>query len=97
MTDYLTVDVGDVLRLQTEIEKLGVDTDPSTLALAIRYPNGGGTSYTYAGGDVTKGTTGVYYYDLAVNQAGTWRYGWTSVGSADAYESRLFYARRQPV
>lgn len=61
----------------------GTATDPTTVTLTVTDPNGAATSYTYAGGTVTRTGTGVYTRDVACATAGEWSYQWigTGVGS----------------
>jgi len=60
----------------------GTPTDPTTITLAVTDPLGVTTSYTYAGGTVTRAGTGVYTKDIACATAGTWSYVWTGTGAA---------------
>jgi hypothetical protein len=57
-------------------------TDPSTVSLAVTDPLGATTTYTYAGGTVSKTTTGIYTKDVACSSAGEWSYKWTGTGTA---------------
>lgn len=60
----------------------GTATDPTTVSLAITTPSGTTTTYTYAGGTLTKSATGVYTKDVACTEDGTWKYVWTGTGAA---------------
>lgn len=56
-------------------------TDPSTVTLQVENPAGTVTSYTYAGGTVSKNSTGVFYKDVALDAAGEWGYRWVGTGA----------------
>lgn len=62
----------------------GTLTDPTTVSLLIRTPDGVQTTYTFAGGDITKDATGQYHYDITPTTTGkhTWR--WVGTGAAHA-------------
>lgn len=60
----------------------GVATDPTAISLAVTDPLGVTTTYTYAGGTITKSSTGVYTKDIACATPGTWSYVWTGTGTA---------------
>jgi len=65
--------------------------DPSTITFKYRKPGGGAiTTVTYAGGGVTRSSTGVYYVDLSPtdDEHGIWTFRWSSTGTpATATES----------
>jgi hypothetical protein len=48
----------------------GANTDPTTITLKIKQDAGSVTTLTYAGAQVSKSSTGVYYYDIDTT-------GWT--------------------
>jgi hypothetical protein len=62
----------------------GTPTDPSTITLTVQDPSGNQDSYTYAGGQVTKSGTGVYYKDVSVDEAGLWAFKWAGTGTVAA-------------
>jgi len=66
------LNVGDVVRLRSVFTVLDVNTDPTTITLEVQSPSGTTTSYTYAGAQITREGTGIYYYNLSVNEAGWW-------------------------
>lgn len=95
-------DIGDTVRLYSAFRAAtfsvaaGVPsatyalTDPSTVTLLIETPAGVQTTYTYAGGTVTKDSTGVFYRDLALAASGQWIIRWTGTGAvASAGESTI--------
>lgn len=60
----------------------GVATDPTTVSLDVTDPTGSTTTYTYAGGQITKVSTGKYTKDIASSADGEWQYVWTGTGPA---------------
>lgn len=69
--------------------------DPTTVTLLVQEPDGTQTPYTYGGGGVSKHSTGVFYRDLPLTAAGTWRLRWAGTGAAAAAEETLFLVREQ--
>jgi hypothetical protein len=59
-----------------------VPTDPTTISLTVTTPAQVPTTYTHAGGTITKSSTGVYTKDIACTEDGTWTYEWTGTGAA---------------
>ena len=59
-----------------------VPTDPTTVTLTVTDPAGASTSYTYAGGTLTRTGTGAYAKDVACATAGRWEAVWTGTGTA---------------
>lgn len=74
----------DQVRLRATFTRLGALADPTAVTVTVKDPAGTKTVYTYAGSQIVKDSTGVYHYDLTVNQAGTWTYRWRSTGVAQA-------------
>ena len=65
-------------------------TDPTTVTLLVETPAGVQTSYTYAAGEVTKDSTGVFYRTVTLNASGQWIIRWTGTGAvASAGESTI--------
>lgn len=52
---------------------------PTTVTLTVINPVGQKTVLT--GSDLTGNGTGAYYYDLAIDTLGVWRYRWTGTGA----------------
>ena len=70
-------DTGDVVRITNTFTNFaGAGTNPSTVVLTIRTP---------AGVDSTPATvsdgSGVYRYDLTLNEEGDWYYRWQGTGA----------------
>lgn len=83
--------VGDTVRIARTFTVDGSPVDPATITLVVTDPSGNveGT-YTYAGGSITKLSTGSYYKDLAVDEAGKWSCKWTSTGTGADVAVRTF-------
>jgi len=60
----------------------GTATDPTTVSVVVTDPTGASTTYTYAGGTVTRTAAGVYTLDVACPTAGRWVAVWTGTGTA---------------
>ena len=89
--------VGTTIRVTGTFRNIAGDlADPSTITFKYRKPGGGAaTTVTYAGGGVTKSSTGVYYVDLSTtdDEHGIWSYRWSSTGTpATATESTFAVA-----
>lgn len=80
------LNVGDVVRLRSVFTVLDVNTDPTTITLEVQSPSGTTTSYTYADEEITREGTGIYYYNLSVNEAGWWVYQWTGTGTVEVVQ-----------
>ena len=74
--------VGSVARLSIVIQVASVDTDPTALSLLVEDPSLSVATYTYAGADITKDSTGNYHYDLSLDEAGEWQARWIGTGTA---------------
>jgi hypothetical protein len=75
-------DSSELATLTNTFTVAGVATDPSTVSLIVTDPTGSSTTYTFAGGTVTKVSTGKYSKDVACATAGTWAYEWVGTGTA---------------
>jgi hypothetical protein len=73
---------GDLVRITCTFTNLStVNTDPTTVTLSVLPPSGTLATYTYAGGDITKSATGIFYYDLSLTAVGVWKYRWVGTGT----------------
>ncbi len=70
--------------------------DPATVTLTITDPSGARVTYTYAGSEVTKDSTGVYYRDIPLVLPGEWSIRWTGTGAV-AVTTRSTVRVRNPV
>lgn len=87
------INVGDLQRIEaTNITNAaGAVTDPTTLTLKVKYPDGTSDTYTF-GVDViiVKDSVGNYHADVPIDQAGRWAYSWTGTGAATFAEGGRF-------
>jgi hypothetical protein len=65
----------------------GTATDPTTVSLLVEKPDKTQTTYTYAGGTITKGSTGNYSKQVTLDAVGIWRFVWTGTGACSASDS----------
>ena len=89
-----TYDNGDTVRFSAAFADVdGAAADPTTVSFRLRSPSAT-TTYTYAGGDITKDSTGNYHIDVNLNASGSWYARWVSTGTpALADESSIFVRR----
>lgn len=60
----------------------GVVTDPTTITLTVKEPDGTATIYQYSGNPALfKETTGRYYRDVLLDAPGLWTYRLLGVGT----------------
>ena len=78
------------VRMSVAFTVLGSLTDPTTVALTVKDPNGTKTTYTYAASQVLKDSIGSYHFDVTPTISGSWFYGWQSTGTAAA-DSEAFF------
>src|SRR5687768_7463363 len=95
--------IGDIhpvsINIQTLVNRVLTDTDPTTLTLHVRTPDGTYTSSVYlAGGQtytIVKDSTGDYHADIPITMAGVWWYEWVSTGPGAGAEERAFRVPEQ--
>jgi hypothetical protein len=87
--------VGDALTLTAAFRASDVLTDPTTIALEVQDPSGNTASYTYAGAEITKNSTGTYSKQITFDEAGWWVYEWAATGTVVAVEGNKIYVRPQ--
>lgn len=68
-------------------------TDPSTVTLKHKLPDGTINSYTYAGGTVTKDSTGIYSKNLSLADDGEHFYRFVGTGTVETAEEKRFTVR----
>jgi len=76
--------VGQSKLLKSTFTVLGVATDPTSITLDIINPANEQVNYTYAGGDLTKDSTGTYERNVTFDSQGTWRWRWAGTGACTA-------------
>ena len=80
-----TIYINQAVRIYARFEQEGVLTDPTEVTLKVQDPSLNDATYTYvAGSDITKASTGVFYYDLTIDEAGTWYYQYYGTGAVIA-------------
>lgn len=80
------IDVGDAVTIEaTFTDEDGVATNPATLNLDLRAPDG--TTTSYAIGALTNDAVGAFSYTFTPNAAGVWRHTWTASGGVTAVET----------
>jgi hypothetical protein len=89
-----TYDKGDAVRLKATFTVSSVVTDPTTVTLKVKDSDGTISTYTYAGGTITKLSTGIYYKDVTVSNDGIWYYRFEGTGSCIAAGENSFEVRR---
>lgn len=90
------IDVGDLVRIQvTFLDMDGVARDPATVTLRVRKPSG--TVVTVSNVQHPTPGSGVYYADVVLDEAGVWRYEWSSTGDPTVVEGGEFYVYRSRV
>ena len=86
--------VGALVRISAAFtDTNGAAADPTavTLLVKLRYVIGATeTTYTYAGGTVTKSGTGAYYVDFTPTTEGIWDYRWVGTGAIQAADENAF-------
>lgn len=67
-------EIGQSVRVTARYIQNNVLTDPSEATIMNRDPSGNEASQVYNGGagNVVKLATGIYYYDLTLDEEGTW-------------------------
>ena len=97
MSDKL-YDPGTCIRLSVVFEVDGVETDPTTVSLKVRKPDGTTTTYTYPA-TITKDSAGRYHKDItpAAGEQGRWFYQCIGTGTAAATGERSFRVREQVI
>jgi len=87
-------DVGDRVRLTGTFTASGSPVDPTTVTLYYQDPSGNDTIKTYALGQLTKVSTGVYRFDLDIDEAGKWYYRFAGTGACVTASESHFNVRK---
>ena len=74
-------DIGDKVRLSVTFTVDGVAADPTDVACKYQDPSGNEVEKTFLAGDVTRSGTGIYYYDVTIDESGTWFYRFEATGN----------------
>ena len=87
-------DVGDSIRLDALFTVTGIAIDPTIIELDVRDPSGNTLSYSYAGGTVSRETTGKYFRDIFVGDSGQWWYRYFGTGTVITADEKYFIVDR---
>lgn len=92
-------DQGSVVRMAGSFANgAGTPTDPTFVQLSYELPDLSEVVLVYGiDAQIVRSATGVYYADIAVNQAGNWRYRWYGEGGIQAANDELFCVRGSPL
>lgn len=72
-----------VLTISTTFKVGATLTDPSTITLTVRKPDGTSTVYVYnTDVELVKDSTGTYHLDVTTPTSGVWSWHWKSTGAA---------------
>ncbi len=85
----------DLTSVGVGIHAVGTLTDPTTVTFSITEPNG--TQTTYVNGtdaEAVKDSTGVYYVDWTITQAGRHYWKWAGAGTVITAEEESFTVRK---
>lgn len=87
-----TYNCGDVVTVTATFrDGSGALVDPTSVLFAYTDPSGNVTTLTYGiDAELNRSSTGVYYAQIATDEAGTWSYTWTSTGDGAGSESDYF-------
>ncbi len=77
-------DIGDVARVTCTFTVGIVNTDPTTVTLEVKTPTNVVTSYTWAGGTVTRSAAGIFYKDISLTMSGEWFYRFEGAGAVES-------------
>lgn len=93
------IDIGDQVRMRvqfTDPNNVDAAIDPTTVTLKHKDPSGNVTTLVYGTDvEVIKESTGTYYADITIDEAGQWSYKWFGTGAAVAAEEEGFYVHEQ--
>lgn len=90
--------VGDLLRLKATFTDVdGAVADPTTVAVTVLTPGGTETEWTCAGGDLTRVSTGIYYYDFSVTESGKHYFTWSAGGAYVASDQGAFQVAKSAI
>jgi hypothetical protein len=87
-----TYDVGDLVKVSVLFTDVNDEpADPATVSLAFSDPSGNSLTYDYGSDpEVVKNSTGSYYVELSIDEAGDWFYRWYSTGAGQGSEQSQF-------
>lgn len=88
-------EIGQLIALSARFfNKRGKNTDPATVTLKVKAPDGTVSTYTYANGEVVRDEQGVYHRNVTVDAAGKWSYRFVATGGGQAAGEKTFIVAR---
>lgn len=89
---------GAILHLETTFAVDGILTDPSSVVLTVRAPDGTSEAYSYgSGGTIVRDSTGTYHADVPAPIAGGWAWEWESTGAAAGEDHGMHWIERSTI
>ena len=86
--------VGTLVRVSVTFKVSGTATDPTTVTVKVKKPNGAKLSYVYGTDpEVVKDATGEYHADVLTTVTGHYHYRWEGTGTAHVAGGKVFYAQ----
>lgn len=87
-------DIGDLVRVSVIFKNDAlVATDPTTVSLKFRKPDGTVTTWAVTAGEIVKDSTGNYHADIPISASGGWHYKWFGTGAVVVGEESAFVVR----
>jgi len=90
-------DKGDLVCLTATFTLASVLTDPTTVTLKVKDPSGNVDTYTLALSQVNNSSTGVYFKNISLDEAGYWYYQWAGTGAVESVEEDYLVVRTRQV
>jgi hypothetical protein len=90
-------DIGDSVRVRGIFTVTGTPTDPDIVDLRVRDPSGNISSFSLAGGTVTKQSDGNFYRDIFLDEAGQWWYEFFGSGTVLAADEGYLIVERSVI
>lgn len=89
----MAVYVGTTKRITASFRNIaGTLANPTSVVLTVLAPDGTTTTPT-----PVNDSAGVYHYDVTLDQAGVWRWGWDGDGTIDVASQGDVYVARSAV
>lgn len=89
-------DVGDLVRCSAAFtDSAGVAQDPAGVTFKQKDPSGNIATLTYGvDGALVRASTGNYYVDVSIDEAGTWAFRFAGTGNGQAAAESVFVVER---
>jgi hypothetical protein len=89
-----TYEFGAAPTLRADFKVESVLTDPTTVTLKVKDPDGNVDTYTWLGGTITKDGVGQFSKQVPTDDHGIWSYRWEATGTVRAAVERQFKIKR---